>query len=120
MKKLAGLILGFALAPAHADILTIPGGPALERPPEPNSMAPMEEVDRSGLPQRGMLKDQVRERYGEPLTMSAPVGDPPISRWTYDDFVVFFEYRHVISAVIPQKPRKIYNQDELRPAAPRY
>ena len=120
MKKLAGLILGIVLAPAHADIITIPGGPAIERPPEPDALQPIEEVDRSGLPQRGMLKEQVRARYGEPVAMTAPVGDPPISRWTYDGFVVFFEYRHVISAVIPQKPRRIYNQDELRPAQPTY
>ncbi|MGJ8670675.1 MAG: hypothetical protein ACSHXK_14390 [Oceanococcus sp.] len=115
MKKLAGIILGIAIAPAHADIITLPGGPANERPTDPQVLEQPSDIDRSGLPRRGMLKEQVRAQYGEPVAMNAAVGDPPISRWTYDDFVVFFEYKHVINAVVPNKPRKIFNQEELRP-----
>ncbi|RMF96351.1 MAG: hypothetical protein D6727_08530 [Gammaproteobacteria bacterium] len=52
-------------------------------------------------PRRGMTMDQVRARWGEPRAQQPAVGDPPISRWDYDDFVVFFEYSRVIHAVRP-------------------
>jgi hypothetical protein len=54
-------------------------------------------------PDRGMTMDGVVQRYGEPKTRSGPVGDPPISTWDYDDFVVYFENQHVIHAVVPHK-----------------
>jgi hypothetical protein len=52
-----------------------------------------------GRPTRGMTKARVESKYGSPNTKSAAVGDPPISRWDYQDYVVFFEYDHVIHAV---------------------
>ena len=52
-----------------------------------------------GKPSRGMTEDQVRAEYGSPSSTVAAVGDPPISRWEYTDFVVFFEYDRVIHAV---------------------
>lgn len=50
-------------------------------------------------PTRGMTQDSVQSRYGAPATVKAPVGDPPITRWEYAEFVVFFEYDRVIHAV---------------------
>jgi hypothetical protein len=50
-------------------------------------------------PARGMTMTTVERRWGEPISRSAAVGQPPITRWEYPDFVVFFEYRHVIHAV---------------------
>jgi len=54
----------------------------------------------AGRPTRGMTQASVESRYGSPISVEAPVGDPPISRWVYADFVVFFEYDRVIHAVI--------------------
>jgi hypothetical protein len=54
-------------------------------------------------PDRGMTMDGVVQRYGEPQARSGPVGDPPISTWGYDDFVVYFENQYVIHAVVPHK-----------------
>lgn len=54
------------------------------------------------LPQNGLTKAQVEERYGMPSEKRAPVGDPPITRWVYDDFNVFFEYDLVINSVLHQ------------------
>ena len=51
-------------------------------------------------PTRGMTQARVESRYGSPLSITAPVGEPPISRWEYQDFVVFFEYDRVIHAVV--------------------
>jgi len=51
------------------------------------------------LPGRGMLKDQVEERFGTPTDKAPEVGEPPISSWIYNGFTVYFEYDHVIHAV---------------------
>jgi hypothetical protein len=43
---------------------------------------------------------QVEARFGAPTTRHAAVGDPPITRWDYPQFSVFFEYDKVLHAVI--------------------
>ena len=53
-------------------------------------------------PTRGMSKSDVEQKFGEPEQKSPAVGDPPISKWTYPDFLVYFEYNHVIHSVIPR------------------
>jgi hypothetical protein len=53
----------------------------------------------AGKPTRGMSQARVEQSYGEPSSRRNAVGDPPISRWEYPDFVVFFEYDKVIHAV---------------------
>ena len=57
-------------------------------------------VADNGRPTRGMTQAKVESRYGAPASVKAPVGDPPITRWEYKDFVVFFEYDRVIHAVV--------------------
>jgi hypothetical protein len=78
--------LGAACGDALSDTLLIEGveaaGPtASERPVRGSSMATVE------------------TRFGAPATRSSAVGKPPITRWEYADFVVFFEYDHVIHSV---------------------
>jgi hypothetical protein len=51
-------------------------------------------------PRRGMSMDSVEARYGTPTNRVAAVGEPPISRWEYPAFVVYFEYQHVVHAVV--------------------
>lgn len=53
----------------------------------------------AGKPRRGMTQDRVRSAYGEPRSRESAVGDPPISRWHYEGFIVYFEYDKVIHAV---------------------
>lgn len=55
--------------------------------------------NQSGKPTRGMSQASVRASFGEPTSAVAAIGDPPISRWVYADFVVFFEYDKVIHSV---------------------
>ena len=52
-----------------------------------------------GRPTRGMTQARVESVYGAPQNRVAAVGDPPITRWEYADFVVFFEHDRVIHAV---------------------
>lgn len=75
-------------APASAEQLQMPA----EEPMAP----PAASMD---MPIKGMPKAQVREMYGEPNEIKAPVGEPPITRWVYDGFTVYFEYSHVIHSV---------------------
>jgi hypothetical protein len=53
-----------------------------------------------GRPTRGMTQANVESRYGKPVAVKAAVGDPPITRWEYQNMVVFFEYDRVIHAVM--------------------
>ena len=55
--------------------------------------------EQAGKPTRGMTQDRVRAVYGSPQSQEAAVGEPPISRWHYAGFVVYFEYDRVIHAV---------------------
>jgi hypothetical protein len=41
----------------------------------------------------------VEARFGVPASRGAAVGQPPITRWTYPNFTVYFEYDHVVHAV---------------------
>lgn len=57
------------------------------------------------LPRRGLLMNQVEAQFGAPATKHAPVGggspqQPPITRWSYPDFTVYFENSHVVNAVV--------------------
>lgn len=50
-------------------------------------------------PRRGMSMDKVQQEFGQPLAASDSVGKPPITRWTYNDRVVYFEYSTVLHVV---------------------
>jgi outer membrane protein assembly factor BamE (lipoprotein component of BamABCDE complex) len=51
-------------------------------------------------PGRGMTMDQVAAKFGAPATKVPAVGRPPITRWDYPGFVVYFEHNYVIHSVI--------------------
>lgn len=88
--KMLLLCCALALPVAKADVLLLE---AIQHEP-PN--AP-EGIPR---PSRGMTMDQVRQQFGEPLKEHPWVGDPPITRWDYDKFSVFFENQYVLDTVI--------------------
>lgn len=51
-------------------------------------------------PSRGMSMDKVEAAYGAPANRVPAVGHPPITRWEYPAFVVYFENRTVLHTVI--------------------
>ena len=51
-------------------------------------------------PSRGMTMHAVESKFGAPQERHAAVGEPPISRWDYPGFKVFFEKDRVIHAVV--------------------
>lgn len=85
-KLLPGLSLIAAMTVANADTLLLDG-------------VQIAEATRTERPARGQSKTQVEQRYGQPTRMVAAIGEPPISRWEYPGFVVYFEFDHVIHAV---------------------
>jgi len=50
-------------------------------------------------PASGTTQATVEANYGSPNAKRGPVGDPPISSWEYDGFIVYFEYDRVIHSV---------------------
>jgi hypothetical protein len=69
-------------------------------------------------PSRGMTMAQVTSKFGDPLSKVAAVGNPPISRWEYSGFVVYFERDHVIHAVVSETPPTNSSGAAAPPAAP--
>lgn len=51
-------------------------------------------------PSGGMKMEEVQRKFGEPTKRHATVGKPPITRWDYPQFSVFFEGDRVIHAVV--------------------
>lgn len=58
--------------------------------------APQTSAER---PARGMSMEKVEATFGAPARRVSAVGEPPISRWEYPGFVVYFERNLVIHAV---------------------
>lgn len=62
-------------------------------------------ASKADLPKRGSSMAQVEARYGAPQEKFAAVGGgsvhtPPITRWQYGSFSVYFENSHVVDAVL--------------------
>jgi len=50
-------------------------------------------------PKRGATMADVEKHFGAPVEKHPTVGQPPITRWDYGGFAVFFEHDRVIHAV---------------------
>jgi hypothetical protein len=85
MKLIWGVLFICLMAPATADVLLI---------------EKVRERMQRDLPENGLSMEQVERRYGSPNQKSSAVGEPPITRWTFDDYSVYFEYQLVIDSVL--------------------
>lgn len=88
---LSALLAGALLSTAQADTLRL--GDAIAQ--EPRNAA-----DGLLRPRSGMNKTQVRAKFGEPGETLAAVGEPPISRWVYPSYTVYFEHDLVLNSVV--------------------
>jgi hypothetical protein len=52
------------------------------------------------VPARGITMSKVETTFGAPTQREAAIGKPPITRWEYPNFVVYFEHEHVIHSVL--------------------
>lgn len=58
------------------------------------------QVEKMDLPDNGLSKAEVESRFGAPAKRYAAVGEPPITRWDYGDYSVYFEYDLVLYSVL--------------------
>lgn len=75
----------------------------------------------ANLPAKGQSMKQVIKRFGQPQVKHKPAGGdaprhPPITRWDYAGFSVFFEHSHVVDTVVPGSPPQVYHTEQLKPA----
>ncbi|MDB5985598.1 MAG: hypothetical protein JWR16_651 [Nevskia sp.] len=76
----------------------------------------------AALPQKGQTMQAVMRAFGAPQLKHAAVGGetprhPPITRWDYAGFSVFFEHAHVVDAVVPDHPPPVYHSEQLQAAS---
>lgn len=81
------LLLGFSNT-AFAQSVAVPAG---------QQGASNQHIER---PSRGSTKSQVSSRFGAPTEQYGAIGTPPISRWVYNSFTVYFEDDYVIHSVL--------------------
>lgn len=63
----------------------------------------IEEVRQSEsmqLPKNGITKAETETKFGAPNKKLPAVGEPPISRWEYNTYNVYFEYDLVLFSVL--------------------
>ena len=82
---IAGAALLFAIPTVLADTLSVPQNSA---------------GSKIITPKPGAYMSDVLSQLGEPSVKSDPVGLPPISRWEYNGFRVYFEHDRVIHSVM--------------------
>jgi hypothetical protein len=80
------MLLTLAAGIARADTLLIDG-------------VESDSQSTSARPKSGMTMTAVESTYGTPGQKRAAVGQPPITRWDYPNFSVYFEKDRVIHAV---------------------
>lgn len=74
-------------------------GDVLQVPPAEGDGYRAPATAQGEVPVRGMTKQQVEARFGAPLERIPAVGEPPISRWVYPDYTVYFEHQYVLHSV---------------------
>ena len=87
------LVIGLALlggTPVLADVLLMEG---IQSAPAVNT------------PYNGITMAQVRQQYGNPVSEHPAVGDPPITRWDYAGYSVFFENDLVLHSVVHRQAK---------------
>lgn len=99
---IAALVLSLWLqsSPSTADELYIPIG---------------QQAQLSQLPRNGQSSREVLEHFGLPQKEYPAVGKPPIIRWDYPVFSVYFEGTRVISSVVQHRPQYPTSAQGLQP-----
>ena len=60
------------------------------------------QADRMDVPLNGQSMAQVETQFGAPQDKNPAVGDPPITRWNYAAWSVYFEYDRVLFTVLDE------------------
>lgn len=108
MRRMVALMIAsaalFSTPFARADVLVMPEAPA---------------ATTIAKPEKGCSMRAVELAFGAPAVKHRAVGggnrrQPPITRWDYPAFSVFFENGHVVDSVVPGSPPPVQHADELK------
>ncbi len=91
IKTLFCCLAVLSIGPVQAEVLRIP--------------VSQQGAARISMPAHGDQQSQVVQQFGEPRVRHTRVGQPPISRWDYPSFSVYFEHSTVINSVQIHQPR---------------
>ena len=99
MKRIATSLIAATLALGLAPLL-LPSAAHAE-----SLRVKVKQEQHMNLPKRGMTMAEVKREYGAPLKVLPTRGgsskhQPPIHRWEYAKYIVYFEYSHVIHSVL--------------------
>jgi hypothetical protein len=118
MKRLVAAVAAvFLLSPGFANAAggwrytnPVTSNTSAEEPESVNSAATGTTPNQTGeqmppkftgsIPGNNTTMTNVREQFGEPGTEAPAVGQPPIIRWYYAQYTVYFEFDRVITSVI--------------------
>ena len=95
IKPLFASFLLMSSSAVLADQMSVPSAPAAV-PIGQQGIAYANEA----RPRSGMSMNQVSNQFGAPGQKVSAVGEPPISRWVYDHYTVYFEQDRVIHSVL--------------------
>lgn len=90
MKSIIKLMVcaAFAAAPIGAIAANLPAPP----------------VSSPDQPANGVTMQSVQQQFGAPVKKVPAIGDPPITRWVYATFIVYFERNRVLHTVSREQP----------------
>ena len=86
------ILLALSVTGVQAENLDMP---AMDMP---DTAKPMITIN-ANLPTRGMDMESTQEQFGVPEIKVPAIGEPPISRWEYDGYTVYFEHEYVLHTV---------------------
>ncbi|MBE7374841.1 phosphodiesterase [Pseudomonas lopnurensis] len=102
MRHLAILLLMLTFSPSlFAEEIRIPIG--------------QQGLPEVAMPARGESKSRVLDRFGLADEERPSVGQPPITRWDYREFSVYFEGDRVINSVRHHQRTQPTAQEESKP-----
>ena len=84
-RMVLAVLLGLAPAIAAADVLILDE---------------VRQAAQMTLPENGQSKGVVESTFGAPREKHAAVGEPPITRWDYETYSVYFEHDLVLFTVL--------------------
>ena len=61
---------------------------------------PVRKTEGMNVPSNGQTMQEVESAHGTPSAKSPPVGEPPITRWDYEKWSVYFEFDRVLFTVL--------------------
>jgi len=70
------------------------------------------------FPEKGLKMEEVKTQFGSPIQENPAIGKPPIIRWDYSNYSVYFEKEYVIHSVPHQRKLNAESNNAAAPVQP--